>query len=49
MMTSYYIHCLPNSVLPVSGYGFDEFIRNVLGDAEADLLKKCLFEQHLRF
>lgn len=40
MSISYNICSLPDSVLTLSGYDFDQFIRNILGDAEADLLKK---------
>ena len=49
MSTSYNICCLPDSVLTLSGYDFDQLIRNILGDPEADLLKKMSIQTTASF
>lgn len=40
MSTYYNLDHLPDSVLALSGYDFYQFVRNTLGEPEADLLKK---------
>ncbi len=35
-----YVDYLPESALTLSGYDFNQFIRNTLGEPEADLLNK---------